>query len=233
MKTAWSFLVHGDAGVGKSRLISTLPKPLLLLDAEGRARYLPGKKIEWDPQREKPPEQCDDWDICIVHVQDYAVLDLAYQWVQSGQHCFKSIGIDSLTEAQKRFVDQLVGMEQLQQQDWGAVLRNLESLVRKYRDVALSPANSIECVAFVAGSRANDNGKILPLLQGALRDTLPYHVDSCGYLYVTHENGAINRNLLVQPMPTIVAKDGTDKLGGPIILNPNLTDLYNQLGSNE
>jgi hypothetical protein len=55
-------------------------------------------------------------------------------------------------------------------------------------------------------------------------------MDAVGYLYVTHEaDGRLQRNLLVQPTPTIVAKDGTGRLGGPAIAEPNITQLYERL----
>ena len=231
VKTTWTSLIHGDAGVGKSWLAATAPPPVLVLDVEGRARYLPyPNKTTWDPFRDKPPEP-GDWTHCVVNVSRFQVLQQAYQWLQSGQHPFKSVDLDSLQEAQKRFIDELVGMEQLQTQDWGAVLRHLESTVRSFRDLTLAESNSVEVVVFTVGSKTNDAGKNIPLLQGALQNTLAYFTDSVGYLYVTHENGAPQRNLLVQPTPSIVAKDGTGRLGGPIIVNPNLTTLFNQLAA--
>lgn len=229
MKPVLTILIHGDSGVGKSWLAASAPAPTLVLDLEGRARYLPGEHIEWDPRAEKPPE-AGTWTHCIVNTDRFETLQLAYQWLQSGQHCFRSVVIDSLMEAQKRFIDGLVGMEQLQTQHWGDVLRHLEALVRKYRDLALSSANSVDCVVFTVGSTVNEAGKTVPLLQGALKNTLPYYLDSVGFLYVTHDNGGPpTRNLLVAPTQTIVAKDGTNRLGGPIIQNPDLSAMFTQL----
>lgn len=225
-----SMLIHGDSGVGKSWLAGSSIAPVLVLDVEGRAHYLPyPNKIFWDPQRERPPECDGSWTHCIVKIEKFSQLQVVFQWLQSGQTCFKSVVLDSLMEAQKRFVDELVGMEQLQTQDWGAVLRHLESLVRSYRDLTLSSANSIDYIVFTVGTKVSDNGKNIPLLQGALKDTLPYYLDAVGYLYVTHDNGTHQRNLIVQPTPTIVAKDGTGRLGGPVIVNPNLTEMFTQL----
>lgn len=230
MRPILSILLHGDAGVGKSRLAGTAPTPSLILDAEGRARYLPGRKIEWDPLRDAPPAVDGAWDMCIVSVTDFKVLSRVFQWLQSGQHGFVSVALDSLMEVQKRYIEELVGMEQLQTQDWGSVLRHLEALVRNYRDLVLSPANTVDCVVFTVGTRVNENGRYEPLLQGALRQTLPYLMDTVGYLYVTHDaDGSLQRNLLVQPTQTIVAKDGTGLLGGPVIASPNLTTMFESL----
>jgi hypothetical protein len=224
-----TILLYGDAGVGKSRLGGTSPAPRLILDAEGRAHYLPGNTVRWDAMRDKPPEADGNWDTCIVSVHNFDVLTQVYQWLQSGQHPFRSVVVDSLTEVQKRYIDKIVGAQQLEQQDWGAVLRNIESLVRNYRDLVMVPTNSLECVVFIAGEMEAE-GKRRPRLQGGLRGGLPYMVDACGYLYITHDaSNNVQRNMLVQPTQTIVAKDGTDRLGGPVIVSPDLTQMFDAL----
>lgn len=226
-----TMLLHGDAGAGKSWLAGSAPDPLLILDAEGRSRYIPGgPKILWDPRTEDPPMPDGTWTQCIVNVSDFDILGRVYQWMQSGRHGFRSIDIDSLMEAQKRYIDKLVGLRSLETQDWGSVLRHLESMVRNYRDLVLEPSNTVEMVVVTVGTKVGENGRHEPLLQGALRTTIPYFMDAVGYLYVTHEaDGTLRRNLLVQPTPTIVAKDGTGRLGGPVIPDPNLTQLYERL----
>lgn len=225
-----TLLLHGDSGAGKSWLAGSAPPPLLVLDIEGRAKYLPGgPKTYWDPAKDKPPE-AGDWAICIVQVTDFSTIEAVYQWLQSGQHCFKSVAIDSLMEAQKRFIDKIVGMEQLQTQHWGEVLRHLEHVVRDYRDLTHKQSNTVECVIFTVGSKTNEAGKISPLLQGALKDTLPYFIDAVGYLYVTtNDQGEEQRNLLLAPRATVIAKDGTNRLGGPIVVNPDLSELFARL----
>lgn len=231
MKRGLSILLHGDAGTGKSWLADSAPKPQLILDAEGRAVYLPSEpKIFWDPLKEAPPRHDGTWETCIVQVTNFEILQTTYQWLQMGEHDFVSVGLDSLMETQKRLIDSIVGQEQLQTQDWGVVLRRLEALVRQYRDLVIKPNNPVRCVVFTVGTRIDDHGVRRPLLQGQLRDSLPYYIDSVGYLYVTHEDGVnLTRNLLVQPTPSIVAKDGTNRLGGPVVVNPNLTQLFEQL----
>lgn len=224
-----SFLIYGDAKVGKSWAAATAPRPALVLDVEGKAEYLPGKQVTWDVYKDPPPE-AGDWEICVAPIVDFRGLVAALKWLQSGQHCFVSVDLDSLTEAQKRFMDEHVGLDTPEQQDWGKILRHVEKLVRDYRDLIRLKGNTIRCVAFVAGEDPDDSGKKRPLLQGQLRKSLPYLVDVCGYMYVTHDQqGNIGRNLLVQPTATIVAGDGTGKLTGPVIADPDLTRLSEEL----
>lgn len=50
-------LIHGNSGVGKSRLGDTTPAPRLVLDAEGGTQFtLSQPKIVWDPVRQEPPK---------------------------------------------------------------------------------------------------------------------------------------------------------------------------------
>ena len=232
MRTTLTMLIHGGPGAGKSRLTNTMPTPRLILDAEGRAKHLPGKKVWWDPMRDAPPE-IGDWETCVAIVPNTNVLLQAFSWLGSGQHPFKSVGCDSLMEIQKRTIDETVGMSALQFQDWGTLLRRLEHLVRQYRDLTLSPATGVEVVVFTVGTTERD-GKYVPLLQGQLRDTVPYYFDVVGYLYATSdaETSVVNRNLLIQPIGNFIAKDGTDKLTmayGPVIMSPNIQSMVDTM----
>lgn len=235
MKSGLAILIHGDSGVGKSWLAGTAPPPTLILDLEGRARYLPAHiapgKVSWDPSQ-PPPQPDGTWSHCIVTATKFQTLELVYQWLQSGQTPFKSVVIDSLMEAQKRFIDGLAGTKTLEQQDWGDVLRTLERAVRDYRDLTIVESNGVQVVVLTVGTKTNPAGKLAPLLQGQLQLTLPFYMDAVGYLYPVHDNGTVQRNLLVQPTQLVVAKDGTDSLGGPVIENPNLTELFSRLERN-
>lgn len=211
-------MLHGESGAGKSWLASTAPGPRLVLDAEGRAQYAPsGRKIYWDPMRDNPPVDDGTWDTCIATVTEFDQMSAVYQWLRSGKHPFVSVIVDSLMEIQKRCIDKVAGVNQLTQQDWGVVLRKLESLVRSYRDLTLLADNPVACVVLVVGTVEIDNVR-RPLLQGALRNTVPYYLDCVGYIYTQQVPSAdgtkneLKRMLLTQPQPGFVAKDGTGML---------------------
>ena len=90
---AMSILVHADTKVGKSTFANTSPAPVLYLDVEAAHRFLPRKKVFWDPVREAPPEvgrgrvsaQSSevvdvDWEICVVIVREYRSMVKAYEF---------------------------------------------------------------------------------------------------------------------------------------------------------
>jgi len=224
-------LIHGPSGVGKSWLSDTAPKPLLALDLEGRARYTPNvrgqEKVYWNPVAGPPPRFDGTWDTCIAAVPDYNTLNLVYQYLRGGRtyHDFISCRLDSLMEAQKRCIDmQVPGTAALERDHYSILLRELEALVRKYRDLTLIPENGIKTMLFITGS--NDETR-KPLLVGALREQLPYYLDVVGYMFkeATPE-GVWMRKLLVDELPGFVAKDGTNLLKGhygPILSLPDTT----------
>jgi len=229
VKHTLTAFIHGESKVGKSWLGASSPTPRLILDAEGRAKYTPGRKVTWDPIRYAPPENDGTWDTCIVPVTEFDTIQQVFNWLASGQHPFTSFVLDSIMEAQKRVIDKIAGASQLQTQDWGEVLRRLESLVRAFRDLALVESNPLKVVVFISGTR-NVDGVQRPLLQGQFRDTVPYYMDLCGYLYSTPtpDQQDVVRYLLTQSRPGFVAGDGTDTFAH-VIENPNMSAMYEQI----
>ena len=247
LKTVLRALIHGESGIGKSWFGDTAPGPRLHIDLEGRAQYTPsGPKILWDiASGAAPPVWDGSWNTCIVVCPDFETLNLIYQWLRSGQHPFVSVIVDSLMEAQKRCQDVVVpGIGQLDQQNWGEMLRRLEKMVRSYRDLTLIPANTVTSVIFITGSRHND-GCWEPMLQGQMKDLVPYYMDVVGYLHkqpIQQADGTIGfqRALLIDKQPGFIAKDNTDKLVkhyGPVIPLPDdgqqyITELMSLLETN-
>lgn len=212
MKRTLSSVIHAESGTGKSWLADTGPKPQLVLDAEGGARWTPSRKVVWNPLLGPPPEHDGTWDTCVVIVQEYRMLQVAYQWLASGQHPFKSLAVDSLTEIQKRCLDAIAGVEQPDHQDWGALLRQMEDLVRKLRDLTFHPQNPLDSVTILALTHHRD-GRFRPMVKGQLELTLPGFVDLVGYLYTeADEVGVLRRRLLIQPHGQFLAKDRTHVL---------------------
>lgn len=222
-------VIHGESGAGKSYFGGTTPAPRLILDAEGGSRFIKAnrKHVKWNPLTEEPPVADGTWDACFVQVLDWKTLFAAYQWLVSGRHEFKSVVIDSLTEVQKRLVDDVAGVDQPTLQDWGTIGRNLEDMIRKLRDLTFHPTKPVS-VVMLCLSHLRDS-EVRPFLKGAIELSLPAFVDVVGYLYVQAsetEGGKLDRKMLIAPIQKIIAKDRTAALEetyGPVITDANFS----------
>lgn len=225
-----TLVVFGESGAGKSHLSDTAPGPRLILDVEGGTRFTPSRKVLWDP-RGPVPEGLGPNDSAVVFITKFDDIDRAYQWLPTGQHPFRSVIIDSLTELQKRAMDMLVGTAQMQQQDWGAVLRKIEGHVRAFRDLTMNPVKPLEILSIVAGVKEKGikDPTLRPLLSGQIAEQLAYHVDVSGYLTVElGADGQLERKLQVVPVNNVAAKDRTGRLGA-FVPNPTIPMLQDMV----
>lgn len=226
---AISILVHGLAGSGKTTLGTTAPRPLLVLDSEMAARFIRGKKIKWNPLTEVPPTYDGTWDICVVTIDDFNKAQRAYEYLKAGNHPFKSVLVDSISELQAKAVELIKGRQQLQMQDWGKLLSMMAFYCRDIRDLTETD-DQIQAVVVTATSKDYD-GIIKPYLQGQIASQVPYWMDITAYMYVTQEadeNGEVRdvRNLLIGNHPNYEAKSRVPDLP-PVISNPNVAEMLN------
>lgn len=224
-----SLIVYGAPKTGKSWLGDTTPAPRLVLDAEGGSRFTPSVKVTWDPAREKPPEHDGSWDTCLVPVNTYPAVRQAYEWLYSGQHPFQSVVIDSISETQQRCVDDIAGMNQMQTQDWGTLLRTVSNLVRGYRDLITHPTRPLMCVMLIA---MTDEGQMprRPLMQGKLGVMMPYYVDCCGHLGAyRREDGTPFRRLILTPSSEYIAGERVGGRLGEYVDDPDVTKMVTRV----
>jgi len=221
-----SIVLYGDAKVGKTWLASTAPKPVLFLDAEaGGMRHVPGTHSKWDISTAPPTELPDDA-VCSADIESFSDLKTAVQWLAAKPFAFKSIVLDSLTEAQSRLVRHVSPGRQPKIADWGAIGRELDDLVVTLRDIM--PARGIDCLVFVCGVEDDGYGKVMPMLQGRMRRILPYKVDIVGCLRVrADESGKSRRLLQITPDDMTVAGKRDGGVLPDWLWDPDLSDLYN------
>lgn len=234
---ALSVLVHGHSKVGKTTFAATAPYPRLLLDVESASRFLPVVRKVWDPKEGPPPMADGTWDTCVVYVRDYSTVNQVYAWLQVGQHQFKSLILDSISELQVRLKEQIAGRGQLQTQQWGEVLTNLAGLMRDFRDLTMHPTNPLEAIVLTAMTTQRD-GMWRPYLQGQLATVIPYFWDITAYLYVDQipSNDPTGqtppediRRLLTRKHPAFEAGERVQGRIPGVLDNPNITEMLDMV----
>jgi hypothetical protein len=179
-----TILAHGPAGAGKSWLFYTAPGPRLHLDAEGRAEHCPGHKVWWNPADPLPDvEEAGITTDTTVVVDVRAMRDLtnAKLWIDSGNHYFKAVGLDSITDGQDRLVEDVRGTGQADLQDWGVIYDRMNDYILAMKDWRRHATNPIDVIYVGAGTENKDN-VLQPYVRGQLGKKLPYRFDIVGYL---------------------------------------------------
>lgn len=231
-------LVHGHSKVGKSTFAVTSPAPRLLLDVESASRFLPIRRVMWDPMT-APPELSPDWDTAVVYVRDYETVVKVHQWLASGKHPFRSLIVDSISELQVRCMETVAGRGQMKTQQWGDVLRHMSGVLRDLRDLTMHPTNPLSAVVLTSMTR-NVDGVWRPYLQGALASVVPYLFDVTGYLYVDLIEQADEttgqalqpvevRRLLVSKHPNYEAGERVQGRLGKVVTEPNIEGMVNTI----
>jgi hypothetical protein len=125
-------LIFGPSGHGKTRFLGTANDdvrtyPILILDYEGGLTSLKGRK---------PP--VDAWSI-----RSWEDFNKAYEYLNKGDHPYKSIGLDSISEAHVMALMLRLTTtdrrrpiaDQLDENDYGIALVQMRKLIRKFRDL--------------------------------------------------------------------------------------------------
>lgn len=228
----FSLLVYGPSKVGKSTVMLTGPLPMLYLDVEGQTRFLPwnGRKVDYD-MISAPPEYDGTWDYVRVRINTFDQMKTAYAWLASGNHPFKSVIIDSISELQQKYVDKIAGTSQMETQNWGELLRGLAQLMRQFRDLLEHPTNPMQFIG-ITSMMVSKNGKLGPYLQGAMQNIAPYLLDVVGYFapYSEMATGLNTRRMTFDPSPFFEAGSRVPGIQG-FADNPNIAHLAAQVAA--
>jgi hypothetical protein len=215
---ALTILIYGASKAGKSSLAATVPAPRLILDVESSTRFLPVLDVEWDPAG-PPPAASKHWDTAIVSVRDWATAKAAYSWLHSGKHPFKSVVVDSVSELQQRYVEQVAGRGQPTQQMWGSIFREVCGYLRDLRDLTMHPTTPLTAVALTAMAKQVD-GMFKPWMQGQSLTVLPYLFDVTGYLWTEPSGEGEVRKLLTRRTAQFEAGERVQGKIPPLITIP-------------
>lgn len=191
-------LIYGPSGHGKTRLIGTAnddPRtaPMLLLDYEGGVSSLIGRDID------------------VVTIQNWDQYEEVRAYLQKGDHSYKSVGIDSISEVHvSALLARLNGRSRrdpdaLEQQDYGIALVQMRRLLRMFRDLPLH----VFMTSLAKEDTDSREGLIKkPALSGAMADEVVGIFESVSYLALAEDPStkAISRVLVMNSAPKIRAK---------------------------
>lgn len=231
---AISMLVHGPAGVGKSTFGVSGPVPRLLMDSENSSRWVRQRKKRWDPLTEAPPVWDGTWELCVVKMTNWDVAKKVLEWIVSGQHPFRSVSVDSISELQMKAMTEISNGKAMKTQDWGVLLQNMGGFLRTLRDVIDDGGQGIEAMTLVSTSKKDANGVLKPYLQGQLASQVPYLFDMTAYLYVDQftnpQTNAIeeHRVLFTGTHPEYEAKSRPSEFP-PMVYDPTIDKVLDLL----
>lgn len=230
---AVSCLLHGPAGSGKTHVGVSGPVPRLMMDVENASRFVRQRKVFWKPMEGPPPVWDGTWDLCVVKVKDWPIAQKTYEYLKSGQHPFRSLSIDSITETQVKSMESINGREQFQTHHWGKLLQNMGGLLRDLRELCGDEDSTIESMVLICTS-IQKNNRWVPYLQGSIAALVPYLFDITGYMYVDQETDPGTgqpvevRKMFIGSHPLYEAKNRVGTIPDTII-EPNMERLLNEI----
>jgi len=219
-------LIYGESGVGKTVLSGSSSvieemSPTLYLDIEGGGMSL----LDFYPNVETAP------------IKKWAELQAIYDELYRGKSKYKTVIIDSLTEAQKLAMrdhmavsanrDASIDEDVPQMQHW---LKNIEQMRRFVRAMRDLPMNVVFTALEAQEKDNRGRWQTRPSMNGKLQQELPGFFDLVLYMYNKTEKVdkqvVTKRMLLTKRTDTVQAKDRSNKLP-QVIEEPTMEDVYN------
>ena len=187
-------LVYGQAGAGKTSLIKSLPKPIVL-SAEGGLLSI------------------QDADLPYIEITSMADLKEAYEWVTGEQGSnFKSVALDSISEIAEVVLNHEKKVNKDPRAAYGAMQEQMADIIRAFRDL---PGKHVYMSAKLEKTQ-DEMGRVLyaPSMPGnKTGQSLPYFFDEVLALRVEKDSeGNTQRALMCDTDGLWLAKDRSGKL---------------------
>jgi phage nucleotide-binding protein len=188
-------LVYGQAGAGKTSLIRTLPKPVVL-SAEGGLLSI------------------QDADIPFIEITSMEELQEAYMWCRDSEEAkdFETIALDSISEVAEVVLNHELKTNKDGRAAYGELNTQMTGLIRAFRDL---PSKHVYFSAKLEKSQ-DEMGKLLynPSMPGkSLTQSLPYFFDEVLALRVERDSDGINQRAIMCDTDGLwLAKDRSGKL---------------------
>lgn len=227
----FKILIYGDSGVGKTVLAGSacvVPEmaPVLLLDIEGGTLSL----------RKRYPE------VDAIRINTWSDLVKVYDALKAGNHEYRTVIVDSLTEAQK------IGMATIMRRavkkaeeegterdpdlptigEYGKSTNQMRQLVRLFRNL---PMNVIFTCLSTRDQDKKGNWLTRPSLTQKLSSEVAGFMDVVLYMYTLTKDKQLYRLLQSVRTEGIIAKDRTDRL--PMVVGketaPTVQSLHDMM----
>lgn len=204
-------LVYGQAGAGKTSLVKTLPKPIVL-SAEGGLLSI------------------QDADLPFIEITSMDDLREAYTWLTQSDEAkgFESVALDSISEIAEVVLNAEKKATKDPRQAYGAMQEQMADIIRAFRDL---PGRHVYMSAKLEKSQ-DEMGKMLynPSMPGkSLTQGLPYFFDEVLALRVEKDGeGTTQRALMCDSDGLWLAKDRSGKLDA--WESPDLGAIISKIG---
>ena len=208
---AVKLLVYGQAGAGKTSLIPTLPKPVIL-SAEGGLLSIA------------------DTNLPFIEITSMAELQEAYKWLTSSDEAkeFQSVALDSISEIAEVVLNAEKKINKDPRAAYGAMQEQMADVIRAFRDL---PGKHVYMSAKLEKTQ-DEMGRVLyaPSMPGnKTGQSLPYFFDEVLALRVEKDaEGNTRRALMTDGDGLWLAKDRSGKL--EVWEDADLGDIIRKIG---
>lgn len=183
-----SQVTYGRSGTGKTTHMSTWPKPILILDIkeEGTDSIKTEKDVDFLP------------------IESWEDIEKVYWYLESGDHPYKSVGIDTVTQMQDLCMKSILSRNNSSfatKQNWGQMAELMKTWLLQFRDLPLH-------INFLAQDRTNSTDteeddqvapevgpRLSPGVAGFLNAAVKNVVNTYIYEVVSKEGGRISRSM--------------------------------------
>ena len=205
-------IVYGGAGVGKTRLCATAPKPIIISAEQGLLSL-------------------SDVNVPFIEIRTLDDLDDAYNYLKKCKD-YETIALDSLSEIAEVLIQNELPKHKDGRQAYAALGQAMVPMLKKFRD--LKEVNTIFTCKKI-DVKDEDSGIVtteLFLPGNVLSNQVPYIVDELFYMDLDRKGIPF---LQVKPSRRVFAKDRSGALdpNGEFAKTandvPNLTDIFNKI----
>jgi phage nucleotide-binding protein len=189
------YLIYGASGAGKTRLIPTLPDPIILSAEAGLMSI-------------------QDADLPYIEISNMDTLREAFAWLTDSNEAkqFQSVALDSISEIAEVCLAHEKAIAKDPRQAYGEMQTTMAEAIRSFRDL---PGRHVLFTAKLEKSQ-DEMGRMLyaPSMPGnKTGQALPYYFDIVAAMRVEKDgDGAIQRALMLESDGLWQAKDRSGKL---------------------